>query len=107
MGSMKKRDLLLTFLSGVFLILSFPNFDLEFLVWFALVPLFFAIEEKGLFHSFVLGFLGGLVSFLGILYWIIVAVHTYGNIPLILSGPILLLLILYLSLFIGFFSFFI
>jgi apolipoprotein N-acyltransferase len=41
----------------------------------------------------------GFVSFLGTLYWIIVAVHTYGNIPLVPSALILLLLIGYLSLF--------
>ena len=102
---MKKRDLLLSFLSGILLILSFPRFDLEFLAWVALVPLFYAIEGKGLYHSFILGFLAGLISFLGILYWIIVAVHTYGNVPLILSGSILLLLVAYLSLFIGAFTF--
>src|SRR3972149_8147685 len=102
---MKKKDILLSVLSGILLILSFPNFALEFLAWFALVPLFYAIEGKGTFHSFLLGFLTGIVSFLGILYWIIVAVHTYGNIPLILSGLILLLLVLYLSLFIGAFTF--
>ncbi|MDO9351031.1 MAG: apolipoprotein N-acyltransferase, partial [Deltaproteobacteria bacterium] len=44
-------------------------------------------------------------SFLGILYWIVVAVHTYGNIPLIPSVLILLLLVGYLSLFIGAFTF--
>src|SRR3990172_1510183 len=101
---MKKKDILLSLLSGILLFLSFPNFDLEFLAWFALVPLFYSIEGKGTFHSFLLGFLTGIVSFLGILYWIIVAVHTYGNIPLILSGLILLLLVLYLSLFIGVFT---
>jgi apolipoprotein N-acyltransferase len=105
MKTMKKRDVLLAPLSGILLILSFPNFDLEFLAWFALVPLFYSIEGKGLFHGFRLGFLTGLVSFLGILYWIIVAVHTYGNVPLILSGFILLLLVVYLSLFIGAFAF--
>jgi len=103
---MKKRDILLSLLSGILLILSFPNFDLEFLAWVALVPLLYSIEGKGAFHSFELGFLTGLISFLGILYWIIVAVHTYGNIPLILSGLILLLLVVYLSLFIGAFTFF-
>ena len=101
---MKKRDLLLSFVSGILLILSFPLFDLEFLAWFALVPLFYSIEGKGLYHRFILGFLTGLVAFLGILYWIIVAVHTYGNVPLILSGPILLLLVAYLSLFVGAFT---
>ncbi len=102
---MKKKDILLSLFSGILLILSFPNFDLELLAWVALVPLFYAIAGKGLYHSFILGFLTGLVSFLGILYWIIVAVHTYGNVPLILSGFILLLLVVYLSLFIGAFTF--
>lgn len=102
---MKKRDILLSLLSGILLIFSFPHFDLEFLAWFALIPLFLSVEGKGLRRSFSLGFLTGLISFLGILYWIIVAVHTYGSVPLIPSGLILLLLVAYLSLFIGAFTF--
>jgi apolipoprotein N-acyltransferase len=102
---MKKRDILLSFFSGTLLILSFPNFDLEILAWFALVPLLFAIDGKELYQAFKLGVFTGFISFLGILYWIIVAVHTYGNVPLILSGLILLLLVAYLSLFTGAFAF--
>jgi len=105
MGFMKKKDIILSLFSGILIILSFPNFNLEFLAWFALVPLFYSIEGKGLYHSFKLGFFTGFVSFLGILYWIIVAVHTYGNVPFILSGLILLLLVIYLSLFTGAFTF--
>ncbi len=104
METMKKRDLLLSLLSGILLILSFPNFDVEVLAWFALVPLFFSIEGKGLYRSFILGFLTGVFSFLGILYWIIVAVHTYGNVPLVPSAFILLLLVVYLSLYFGAFA---
>jgi apolipoprotein N-acyltransferase len=105
MNFMKKRDWLWSLLSGILLTLSFPNFDLEFLAWFALVPLFCATEGKGFVRSFKLGVLTGIISFLGILHWIIVAVHTYGNVPLIPSGLILLLLVAYLSLFIGAFTF--
>ncbi len=105
MRAMKKRDLLLSVLSGILLILSFPHFDLEFLAWFALIPLLYSVEGKGPCRSFKLGFLTGIVSFLGILYWIVVAVHTYGNIPLIPSVFILFLLVAYLSLFIGAFTF--
>lgn len=101
---MKKRDFWLSLLSGILLFLSFPNIDLEFFAWVALVPFFYAIEGKGLFRSFVYGCITGFISFLGILYWIIVAVHTYGNIPLVLSGFILLLLVVYLSLFLGAFA---
>lgn len=105
MKNMRNRDILYCLLSAILLILSFPNFDLEFLVWFSLVPLFFAINGKTLFQSFKLGFLTGVLSFLGIIYWVIVAVYTYGNIPFIISGAILLLLVFYLSLFIGAFTF--
>jgi apolipoprotein N-acyltransferase len=100
----KKRDLLLAVLSGALLIFSLPKFDLEFLAWVALIPLFHAIPVKSTYITFKLGFITGLVSFLGIIYWIIVAVHTYGNIPLIASACILLLLVGYLSLYTGAFA---
>jgi apolipoprotein N-acyltransferase len=103
---MKKRDWILSLLSGILLTLSFPNFDLEFLAWFAFVPLFYAAEGKGTLQGLILGFVMGFVSFLGTLYWIIVAVHAYGNIPLVPSALILLLLIGYLSLFPATFVFF-
>jgi apolipoprotein N-acyltransferase len=105
MDFMKRTDILWSLLSGILLILSFPNFDFEFLAWFAFVPLFYVVEGKELWNCFRIGFLIGLISFLGILYWIIVAVHTYGNVPLILSGLILLLLVGYLSLFMGAFTY--
>ncbi len=44
MEAMKKRDILLSLLSGILLVLSYPNFDLEFLAWFALVPLFYSMN---------------------------------------------------------------
>ena len=101
---MKKKDVFLSLLSGILLVLSYPNFDLEFLAWFALVPLFYSIRGKDVIPSFFLGYLTGFIAFLGILYWIVVAVHTYGNVSLLPSVLILLLLILYLSLFFGTFT---
>lgn len=102
---MKKKDILGCLLSAALLILSFPNFDLEFLTWIALIPFFYSIEGKTLKASFKLGFLTGFFSFLGILYWVVIAVHRYGNIPLIPSILILFLLVAYLSLYWGVFSF--
>jgi apolipoprotein N-acyltransferase len=104
MGVMKKRDWVLSLFSGILLALSFPNLDLGFLAWFAFVPLLFALEGKTPLQGFSLGFVTGFVSFLGTVYWIIVAVHTYGGIALIPSGLILLLLIGYLSLYFGLFG---
>jgi len=102
---MKKRDFLLSFLSAVLLVLSFPRYNLEPLAWFALVPLLYALEGKSLLQGFVLGFITGFLSFVGILYWIVIAVNTYGNVPFLLSVLILLLLVGYLSLFLGTFAF--
>jgi apolipoprotein N-acyltransferase len=102
---MKKRDILLSLLSGLLLVLSFPNIDLELFAWFALVPLLVSMDGKTPLHGLILGFLTGFVFFLGTLYWIIVAIHTYGNIPLVPSAFILLLLIAYLSLYTATFAF--
>ena len=90
---MKKREILLGLLLAILLILSFPCFDLEFLAWFALVPLSFLWRERDYAAVLSSGSLTAIIAFLGILYWIIVAVHTYGNVPLIPSGLILLLLV--------------
>jgi len=85
----------LAILSGILLILIFPNANLEFLAWFALVPLFLSIRNKGLKSAFGLGLLTGLISFLGIVYWIKIL------------SPLIALLVLafYLALYIAFFCF--
>ncbi len=105
MKSIKTRKFLLACLSGLLLCIIFPKFDMEILAWVSLVPLLFAIQRESLLTSLYLGFTTGFVSFLGILYWIIVAVHTYGRIHIILSGLILLLLVAYLSLYVAVFAF--
>lgn len=105
MKSIKTKKFLLACFSGLLLCIIFPKFDLEILAWVSLVPLLFAIQRENLLTSFYLGFTTGFVSFLGILYWIIVAVHTYGRIHIIPSGLILLLLVVYLSLYVAVFAF--
>jgi apolipoprotein N-acyltransferase len=102
---MKKRDFLLSLLSAILLVLLFPKYNLEPLAWFALVPLLYALDGKSLLQGFVLGFITGFLSFIGIIYWIVFAMHTYGNVPFMLSILILLLLVGYLSLFVGTFAF--
>ena len=103
---MKKRDILLSAVSGILLIFSFPNLDFGFFAWFALVPLSICRRrEKSTHLRWSLDSITGIHLFSRDLYWIIVAVHMYGNVPLILSGLILLLMIVYLSLFVGTFTF--
>lgn len=92
----------LAVLSGVLLIFIFPTVifgrhfpDLGILAWIALVPLLIAIKDKRPKSAFSLGLLAGLVSFLGILYWIRILSPLVG----------LFVLAFYLALYIALFCF--
>ena len=62
--------LFFSILSGLLLIPCFPKYDLEFLAWFALVPLLLAIKNKGQKSSFCHCFLTGFIFFCGVTYWL-------------------------------------
>ena len=62
--------ILLSLTSALLLIFSLPRFDLEFLAWIALVPLFLSIKDRNLKLSFALSFFTGITFFMGIFYWI-------------------------------------
>ena len=100
---MRVKDIFLAVLSGILLVLSFPNFNLSFLAWIALVPLLLATQKQSLKNTFLLGFISGLVSWVGILYWIVPTVAISGNSPWILGIVSLLLLAAYLSLYLALF----
>ena len=57
-------------LSSLLLVLSFPSFDFGILAWVGLLPLFLAINGKGLRYSCFLSFICGIFFFLGIFRWI-------------------------------------
>ncbi|MFC1576596.1 apolipoprotein N-acyltransferase [Candidatus Omnitrophota bacterium] len=67
----KPLQLVLPVISAALLVLAFPRFNLWFLAWFALIPLFFAIEGKKIRERFALGYLFGLVFFALTLYWFV------------------------------------
>jgi apolipoprotein N-acyltransferase len=89
-----KKDLILPGVSAFLLVLSFPNFNLEFLAWVAFVPLLFAIERAGIKKAFMLAYVCGVLFWLGAVYWL-VHVTALG----------MLLLVLYLAIYLGFFGF--
>jgi len=72
-----KKSILLSILSAILLILIFPKFNLSFLVWVALVPLFFAIEGRSLKESFGLGFLTGFIRYWGTAWWLKIILDKY------------------------------
>jgi len=87
------KELFLCSLSAVLLILSFPNFNLEFLAWFGFVPLLFVAKSKSKGEAFLFSYLAGVVFWFGIVYWLI---HV--------TFPGMVVLVLYLALYFGFFG---
>jgi apolipoprotein N-acyltransferase len=106
-SQVQRLDYFWAALSGALLVLSFPIVNLWPVAWFFLVPLLLCIRGKKGKDAFLLGAFAGVIAYLGLIYWVVVAVHRYGNIPLPLAIPILLLLVIYLSLYWGAFAFFV
>lgn len=81
------KSSLLAFASAILLVLAFPGFEFWFFAWFALVPLFIAIEseKESFFKSFISGWLFGTVFFFGSCWWLTFAPITYGNVPRLLA----------------------
>ncbi|MCK5595633.1 apolipoprotein N-acyltransferase [bacterium] len=87
------RNLLLSFISGILLAISFPKIDFEYGAWIALVPLFLILANVDLKRTFAFSYITGVVFFTLTIYWIS-AVSTLG----------MVLLVLYLSLYIALFG---
>jgi len=92
------------FVSGVMLVLIQPPVSLYPLAFVALVPLLRAIDKDDLRLSFKRGFLAGVIAWLGLIFCVIVAMNHYGVINVPVSILILLLFVLYLSLYTGIFT---
>jgi len=88
-----RKSILLSLLSAILLILSFPKFDLWGFSWFGFVPLFFAMENKKPLQRFLLSYFTGIIFFFGTLYWLY-HVSILG----------LILLVLYLAIYFGLFG---
>lgn len=100
----KTRDYLLTLLGAVFYVLSFPKVSWSFLIWVAFIPWFAAWENQRAGRRFRRGLAAGILSSLGLYYWLIHAMRHYGGLDGMTSFVILLLLVLYLALYFGIFA---
>jgi apolipoprotein N-acyltransferase len=100
-----RRPWILSTLSGLMLVLIFPRFNLEILAWFSLIPLFFLIQDQPLIRVTAFGFWSGMVFYFFGLQWVTNTIVNYGNLPVVVSYLILLLLAAYLSLYMALFCY--
>ncbi|MFC1844653.1 apolipoprotein N-acyltransferase [Thermodesulfobacteriota bacterium] len=90
--------------TGFLLFLTFPGAAGFWpLAWVALVPLLLAIRNVNPGRAARLGLLAGMIHYVTLLYWIVIVLGRYGNLPLWVSVPALLLLALYMSSFLALF----
>jgi len=94
----------LPFLSGILLISIQPPVSLFPIAFLALIPLLISINKNNLRFSFFSGYITGVVSYLGLIYWVIIAMNHYGGMDIFLSALVLLLFVLYLSSYTGLFA---
>ena len=84
--------------TGILLFLSFPGaVGLWYVAWVALIPLLLAVRQVRAGVAARLGLMAGMVHYVSLLYWIVIVLGKYGNLPLWVSIPALLLLALYMS----------
>jgi apolipoprotein N-acyltransferase len=94
------RGIILALCSAALLVFSFPNFDLWFLAWIALVPLFISLAKtRNGWAAFVIGWLWGCVFFYGTCYWLTYSLIRYGHIRPWLAYSLLLLPVAIVSVF--------
>ncbi len=100
------KNAVLSIVSAVLLILAFPDFEYWLLAWFALIPLFGAIEreKESVGRSFVLGWIWGFVFFTGTCWWLTFAPITYAGFPPIVAYFLLLCLTAIVGIFPGIFA---
>ena len=99
-----KKNMLLAALSGILLTGAFPKIGVDWLIWFALLPLLYALKEARVRSAFGMGFVTGLIHFLTLLYWLVPVMRTYGYLPAYLSLVVLCLFAAVLALFVAIFS---
>lgn len=92
---------LLAIASGILIALSFPNANLSFLAWIALIPILIAVEDSTPKTAFRIGITAGVAAYIIILYWLNIVFIQYGHLPWSVSIPVYLLLVFWLAMFYG------
>lgn len=93
------KEISLAAASGILTALAFPKLSFIFLGWLSLIPLLYVLQSQKPGRSFFLGWCGGSVFYLILLYWIQAVPAYYGGLPWLLSALIFVLFAVFLGLF--------
>ncbi len=100
------KGALLALLASALLFFSSPGgIALPQLAWLALAPLFWSLNNQPPRRAALLGLICGLAYYLPLLYWIVIVLATYGQVPLPIAVLALVFLALYMSCYLAGFAF--
>lgn len=93
-------------ISGSLQVIIFPRPAISILAWVALAPLLWALLSRQLSQgkAFLLGYLSGVIWYVGSCYWVYHVMHLYGGLQPAVAVGVLLLFALYLGLYHGLFG---
>jgi len=100
----RKKDIVLSLISGLLLVLAFPPMNAYPVAFIALVPLLVSLQGKDRKAAFYLGVVSGFVYFLGTVYWVSHSMHVYGYVPIVITLFAVAVLCMYLALYVGVFA---
>ncbi|MCX7965705.1 MAG: apolipoprotein N-acyltransferase [Syntrophorhabdaceae bacterium] len=86
------------------MVLSHSPISLFPVSFVSLVPLLVSLRKEDPSHNFKIGLISGITAYLGIIYWVTVAMNRYGGLDIFTSITVMLLLVLYMALYVGIFS---
>lgn len=95
------KQLYLAILAGLLYAVSFPLYSIWPLAWVWAVPLLFLMKDVSAGRAFLYGMVAGVIAWSGVLYWIAYVMSTYGGMGLFPAAFLLLLLVVYMSLYFG------
>ncbi len=83
------------------MVLIFPRAGLDFLAWVCLAPLILSILCRKRHNALLQGVVAGTLYHIGLVYWVVVSMNTYGGVPQPLAIGLLAVLSFFLSLFVA------
>lgn len=98
-------EIRLPVLSGIMMVLCHSPISISPVAFISLIPLLVSFRNDNPSYNFKKGFISGIVSYLGLIYWVVIAMNRYGGLDIFTSIATMVLLVLYMAFYVAIFSY--
>ncbi len=99
-----REKIFFALLTSFLLTSAFPKIGVDWLAWFALVPLLYSLKDLSPKQAFGIGMVSGTAHFFTLLYWLVPFLVKFGHLSFFLSIIVALGFALFLSIYFALFS---